>query len=231
MNSIKKYLVLLIACCAGILVLNKPVMANSFKDATPGMPCRISAIGDSITYSYSYADYFNNQPQYTVKNFARCGTQVAGEYEESFVKRTLNLTTESDIILIMGGTNDFCGYNYIYNPIGSVSDFRIDTFCGAYNMMIHNLRLANPMSKIVILTPIKRYDGMNVNPAGSNIVNYVEAVKAVAAKNELLCIDLYNNPACDFIASGQLTDGLHPSVTGQQIMGGQIQSALIAAGY
>ena len=227
----KKLLILLSLC--GVITIGSSVSAkaNTFTDATAEMPCRITAIGDSITYPYSYATVFDSMPEFQVKNFAACGTQVAGEADHSFVNRTKLLYLDSDIILIMGGTNDFCGYMYANNPIGSIIDDDITTFCGAYNTMIKNLREHNPMSKIVLITPIKRIDEAYVNEAGHTLVDYVNAVKYIARRNGLKYIDLYNNPVCDFTQNGLLIDGLHPSREGQQIMAKEIHDQLVSFKY
>jgi len=229
---IMKKLLAILALCSLIIIINtSDVKANTFTDATAENPCRITAIGDSITYPYSYADVFNSMPEYQVKNFAACGTQVAGKEDHSFVNRTKLLYLDSDIILIMGGTNDFCGYMYVNNPIGTIEDDGIETFCGAYNTMIKNLKQHNPMSKIVLLTPIKRVDETYINDYGFRLVDYVNAVMAIAKHNDLKCIDLYNDPACDFTQNGLLIDGLHPSRDGQRIMAGEINYCLKAFKY
>lgn len=227
----KKIFTILTIFIIAVIGFVNPVKAGVFSDATVEKPCKIAAIGDSITYPYSYAEFINSMPEYQVKNFAMCGTQVAGEREDSFVNRTKLMYVESDIILIFGGTNDFCGFNYIHNPIGNIDDTEITTFCGAYNTMIKNLKQHNPMAKIVLLTPLKRMDMYNVNADGFVLENYVNAVKAVAGHNGLDCIDLYNDPACDFLANGLLIDGLHPNRTGQQIIAGEISHYLTLKNY
>ena len=201
-----------------------------YSEATAERPYKITAIGDSITYSNTYAAIIDSLPQCIVNNLGVSGTQVAGEIEHSFVNRTKSLKTDSDLILIFGGTNDYRGAYDAQNNIGSLEDTDIVTFCGAYNTMITNLKKNNPNSKIVLITPIRRSYDYEENRYGYSLESYAKAVKYIAMKNELPCIDLYNNEKCDFRYDGHLIDGLHPNYEGHEIIANEILKALVQAG-
>lgn len=205
-----------------LFILVNPTYAKTFSESTAENPYKITAIGDSITYSATYAAILDKLDNCTVENLGWCGTQVAGKADHSFVNRTRNLKTDSDMILILGGTNDYRGVNDLQNDIGAENSKDIRTFYGAYNTLIKNLRKNNPYAKIVIVAPIKRCYGYELNRYGYSLANYAQAAQIVAMNNGLDFIDLYNDKNCDFTENDLLIDGLHPNQDGHKIIADEI---------
>ena len=228
-----KKFVLALMCFISTISISANVKAQPLVTATPEKPCVISAVGDSITYSTTYAAVLDMRPEITVKNYGLCASQVAGIDETSFVNRTKKEKFKSDIILIFGGTNDYLGNMAMCNPMGAPDDEDISTFFGAYNTMVKNIKKNNPKSKIVLITPIRR-KGMDAkNDYGLTLNHYVLATQMVADRNSVACIDLFNNERCDLTTFGSdhLIDGLHPTLEGHTILAETIFQALLDLGY
>lgn len=246
MNKLFKFTISLFTFIFILNISNSKVFAKSFLEATPENPYTISVIGDSISFEPSYTTILNTNPLINVTTDAIGGTRVAGkENASNFVNRTKYVRYNSDLILIFGGTNDYFGLG-ISSPIGDATSTDIDTFYGAYNAMIKNLKLNNPNSKIVLITPIRRMEDENLNIYGCNLFNYAYAVQDIALSNGLMCIDLFNNKECDFINNKYrlngvninfstyaktksltlknelIPDGLHPSWEGHKIIADEL---------
>ena len=107
----------------------------------------------------------------------------------AFVNRYLNTPADCDLITIMGGTNDAtykCG-----DGIGELGTLNTNTFIGAYCTIIEGLLERNPAVRIMLFTPPRCYTAQGVlNP---HLAAYVEAVKSIAERYDLPCLDLYNN--------------------------------------
>lgn len=227
-------LIIVVATCAILITTPSTVLAAPLHEATPENPCVISAIGDSITYSMTYAAVLDMLPEITVNNYGISATQVAGDAEHSFVNRTAKEKFKSDIILILGGTNDYMGDGAMCNPLGTPDSDDITTFFGAYNTMIKNIKKNNPKAQIVLITPLKRVGFDNKNAYGFALRHYALATQMIAQSNDVACIDLFNNDRCDFTdytKSNLLIDGLHPTIKGHTIIATAIYQSLIELGY
>lgn len=223
-----KKIISFLLCIIIVLQANSTVFAKPLNKATEKKPCVISAIGDSITYAQTYAAVLDMLPEINVKNYGICATQVAGLADSSFVNRTKNVRFNSDYILVFGGTNDYMGDKAMCNPLGMPDSTDTITYFGAYNAMIKNLKKYNPKSKIVIVTPIRRKNWDMPNDYGLGLQHYALATKMIAEQNGLPCIDLFNEPSCDFTGTDILIDGIHPSIKGHTVIATVIYQQLYA---
>lgn len=222
---IKKLLTVAAAFIVSVMLVS-PVKAQTLTGATALEPYTISFVGDSITYPPSYASVIAELPQINVKNYGVGASQVGGMNGESFFGRTFGVNFGSDLIVIFGGTNDYLCWKES-TPLGAYDSVDVKTFCGAYNIMISNMQQANPGTKIVLMTPIRRSDEYVSNVYGLMLSDYVNAVKLVAQHNKLQCIDLYSNPTCNLVARGLLSDGVHPSIQGHQVLADEVLKSLV----
>jgi len=227
MKLLSKISVLLLSSFILISSIETDVYAKSFSKATEKSPCVISAIGDSITYSNTYAAVLDSLPEIVVNNYGMSATQVAGLADHSFVNRTKNMKFKSDIILIFGGTNDYMGKDAMCNPLGMPDSDDITTFFGAYNTMIKNIKKNNPKSRIILVTPIKRLYWDEPNAYGLNLSHYALATQMVANSHNLECIDLFNIQNCDFTGTDKLLDGIHPNASGHVSIASTIYQYLV----
>ena len=142
-----------------------------------------------------------------------------GMDHEPLVTRYQNIP-DTDLIFIFMGTNDFGRAT----PLGSVEDREDVSFQGAMNKVLDEVKKAHPESKIILLTPIIRFD-KNVNGLGYTLDDYIAAIKEVAEKQEVLVID--NNALTkDSLPEGVFADTVHPDKFGHQILAGAIKTWL-----
>lgn len=211
-----------------LLIINVQVYAKTIAEATEKNPYKIVALGDSITYPVSYASYIDLLPNVSVDNQGVPGSQVAGPNAESYLNRAKKIKFyNADLVLIMGGTNDYCAYSTLAKDIGMYDSHDTNTFCGAYNDIIGRIKRSNKNAKIVLLTPTRGKGGASdyVNIYGYTLENYANAVKLIAMNNGVYCIDLYHEEDLDFTDPAKdnlLKDPIHPSLEGHKAISEKI---------
>ena len=212
---------------------------------------KIACLGDSITEGvnangwqwHRYIDkwFKNNGTETTIVNLGIGGTSVCTssyvtESLKPFVNRIATIPVDADVAIIFGGTNDW-GNNA---TLGTVSDTGTETFYGAYKYMLEWLAVNRPNTKVITITPLKRYfrDGGTVwhnaqttpNNKGQLLQDYVNAVKEVSKMYAVPCVDLHNesglNPEIEVVRNKFMPDGLHPNEVGSEKMYGMILDKL-----
>jgi len=148
----------------------------------------------------------------------------------------------ADMIFIFMGTNDY-GHE---TPLGTIEDSEDVSFYGAWNVIIPEIQEMHPDSKIILITPTRRY-GFGVstssgepftfdylpNGKGHSLPDYVNAIKDIAAKYSLKLIDLYSLLGSKLDASDEniktlyMPDGLHPNSFGHKLIADTIEDWLI----
>lgn len=126
----------------------------------------------------------------------------------------------TDLIFIFMGTNDFSHET----PLGTTADTTDISLCGAMNLCIDSIQQAHPESRIILLTPIIRYD-MGPNAIGLKLEDYVKTVQDVAQAQQLPVIDLHSLTK-DSLPEGLFSDKVHPDKYGHQILAGAIKTWL-----
>lgn len=199
----------------------------------------ISCLGDSITQGVgnediSWADYLTEHMSVNVQKYGVAGSTVsiAQGKTDSFVER-VDQITDSDIILVFGGINDF---NHGH-PLGEENSTDPSTFFGALNSIICTLQNRFPEAEIVFITPMKAsgFKGYpnwkEHNDAGYPLKAYRDAIITVAEHHSVFVIDLYAEsgltPDIPQIKKRMLPDGLHPSKSGYQKIARKISHALL----
>lgn len=204
---------------------------------------KIACLGDSITEGvnangwqwHRYIDkYFKeNGVETTIVNLGIGGTSVCtSSYVtaslQPFVNRLNTIPTDTDVIVIFGGTNDW-GNNA---TLGTISDTGSSSFYGAYKYMLEWFAINRPNAKILTITPLKRYFRGNTttwvnaqttrNNKGQLLQDYVRAVKEVSEMYAIPCVDLHNesglNPVLEIVRTKYMGDGLHPTAEGNKKM-------------
>lgn len=189
----------------------------------------INILGDSITYgdalpdvslAYSYliAARLGNV---TCNNYGHNASAIGGATNVArFLDRYVAMSRDADLVLVLGGTNDYAGYNAMGVPLGSPGDVTADSFYGSLNLMMCGLRQMYPDGRIVFLTPLRRAGYDRNNHSGYNLNQYVTAIREMAAFYGISVIDLFDEPTFDFNVHSQnyLVDGLHPDATGHFLL-------------
>ena len=190
---------------------------------------KINVLGDSITYGDKLSDRTLAFPNVvsakcgavTLNNYGWNGSSVAGPHPDRFIDRYPGMERDANLILVLGGTNDYGGYNEPGTPIGALGDRTRDTFHGGLHLMMCGLKQMYPDSEIVFMTPLRRVGYMRKNKNGYYLNQYVTAIQEEAAFWGIRVIDLFNEPELDFSSKQAvyLTDGLHPNGTGHALLG------------
>ena len=132
-------------------------------------------------------------------------------------------------MVIFGGTND---YGHGDAPFGEEGDRTPETFIGACHYLFKRALERFPEARIVVLTPVHRYEEDKPDMKGRTLGEYVEVIRSVADKYSLPVIDLWARsgiqPEIDVIREKYCPDGLHPNDLGHERMADVIEAGLIA---
>lgn len=193
----------------------------------------VSFLGDSITYGAyadeSYADYFGELVDAdVVNNYGICSNELctSGTEDNAMVERYSEIASDSDLIFVCGGENDW----WHSATLGELGDDTEDTYYGALEVLMTNLEEEYPDAEIVFATPPKCNRTGNVeqeNENGDTLEDFANAVLEVAAEHGITVIDFYHADECDFTAGAYdngvvetdyLVDGVHPTDLGHEIL-------------
>lgn len=191
-----------------------------------------TSIVDSST-PYTYQKWVSEQLGLVMYNHASSGSRT----RSSLYRKNTNLDehiTASDFITIDHGTNDF----KIETPLGSISDTptpyatmksaaynensdTTGTFYADLKSVIEYIYSIKPSARIMLVTPIKRTQpsatGTETNSLGFKLVDYSNAIKAIAELYSLPCLDNYNTSGFNLnTIPVWTTDGLHPTEWAQK---------------
>jgi len=192
----------------------------------------MNVLGDSITGNPIYTtkfyhDYLKEMFGLSlVRNYGIGGSTVAklaDDTNNSMALRYTEMDNDADIILVFGGTNDSYE-NRI--PIGTMADRTVETYYGAWHVLLSGLIEKYPEKTIVAITPLQRDT--------AEIVNYIQPVKDVAAYYSIPCLDLYNGgglyAGSETIRNKYMPDGLHPNAEGHRIIADKMAGFLLGSG-
>lgn len=193
---------------------------------------KIIFLGDSITAGVGasstekrYSDVFM---QMTVMeksvNYGISGTRIAKQHKiedqyrdtHSFAERFHEMDKDADIVVVFGGTNDYCHGDAAF---GSLENRTPDTFCGAVHFLMQGLLKKYPEATILFMTPLHRENETIPNPTTGKILkDYVDMIKKIAEQYSIPVLDLYAT-ACIFPDIEEhkkkfCPDGLHPNDAG-----------------
>ena len=206
-----------------------------------------SFLGDSITYGAKttkiYHQYLKELVGFsTCNNYGVDGASVTNHYS-GICTRYNNVASNSDIIFIFGGTNDF----YYNKPLGEwytlsgttrTLNKDVSTFRGALAEICDGLITKFPTKQIILMTPIHR-DRLNrqqtdleANESGLYLDDYVECVKEAGKIFGIPVIDLngesglYPMNTENANAYFHADDKLHPNANGHLKIAKVIQGKL-----
>jgi len=204
----------------------------------------IACLGDSITEAANLSDR-EDYKQYSyparlkeqlgageVVNLGIGGSSIGRYWENAFVDRYREIPEDTDLILIMGGTND--GFCMNQEELGTMDERKERTFIGDLDELLKGLKENYPDAKIVLVTPlpnvlhdILRKERDYLLPQ-STIVN---AMKALAMEYEIPVIDLYNSNILDThdaaVIYNYMPDGVHCNEAGYTLLAEHLAAELI----
>lgn len=206
-----------------------------------------SFLGDSITYGAKttkiYHQYLKELVGFsTCNNYGVDGASITN-HSNGICTRYNNVASDSDIIFIFGGTNDF----YYNKPLGEwytlsgttrTLNKDMTTFRGALAVICDGLITKFPTKQIVLMTPIHRdrlrnqQTDLEANASGLYLDDYVKCVKEAGRIFGIPVIDLngesglYPMNTENANAYFHTDDKLHPNANGHLKIAKVIQGKL-----
>ncbi|TCL58943.1 lysophospholipase L1-like esterase [Kineothrix alysoides] len=205
---------------------------------------KIACLGDSLTAG----DNMNDLEDYSkyaypsvlksilnaeeVYNLGIGGSSYGRYWDEAFVDRYKEIPEDSDIILVMGGTND--GFAASIDELGNINERKSRTFYGDVDELMRGLKENYPDVKIIFATPLPNIlQDYLMSQRGYLLPQnvFTNAVKELAAEYGIDVIDLYNSNILDThdsqIISAYMPDGVHGNPAGYQILAEHFASEII----
>lgn len=189
----------------------------------------LSTFGDSITEQNKWQPIVVSELGFIKhNNCGKAGTRVSGTSDNAMWQdsRINEIPNESNVILFMGGTND-----WVQNvPLGTLDSKDTNTFYGALNTIYDKLICRFPNAKIIFMsTTFAMYPNPKVFHDKTGLVNnlglmntdYGRAIINVASAKKLPFIDLTNSVWDKKNISAYVTDDgalIHPNTEGGKKM-------------
>lgn len=202
---------------------------------------KINFLGDSITHGQCASDpelcyvslFRKKYPDAVIRNYSVPGSCISDKClwgVESFYDRADKMDPDADLVVVFGGTNDYC----CCCPPGQWGDRTPDTYYGACWALFDKLLRKYHGKWIVIATPLHRLneDGTicEDRPMVAPLWDYVKVMKETAAYFGFPVIDLFSTsgiqPNIDYIRETYTVDGLHPNDAGHALLFERMDAAL-----
>lgn len=220
---------------------DKKLIAESRTDFSE---MKIACLGDSITAAANLESMEDYQ-QYAypaqlqkilgageVVNLGIGGSSIGRYWENAFVDRYREIPGDTDLIIVMGGTNDgFCMHE---EEFGTMEERKENTFIGDLDELMRGLKENYPDATVVFVTPLPNVLHDMLRKERSELLpqsRLVGAMKQMAAEYEIPVIDLYNSNILDShdaaIIYNYVPDGVHCNPAGYKILAEHFAAELI----
>lgn len=205
---------------------------------------KIACLGDSITQAANLEGMEDYQ-QYSyptklaeilgaeeVVNLGIGGSSIGRYWQDAFVDRYMDIPEDTDLILVMGGTNDgFCLHR---ENVGNFEERSPRTLIGDLDELMRGLKENYPDAEVVFVTPLPNvlHDILRKDrPELMSQRVIVDSMIALAKEYEFDVIDLYDSNLLDShdaaVISNYMPDGVHCNPDGYQILAEHIAADLI----
>ena len=170
----------------------------------------ITVIGDSISTG-GYPGILGTMTGATIVNNSTSGITLTS----GIVPKVQELTGESDLIIVFGGTND---YWHKGTEIGNSESTGSSTYYGALKTILSTLKENHSESEYLFVFP---YDQtFSGNPSSTDfgkgtLDDFRAAFIEFCTQNDVNYVDLGET---DFDCAQHTSDGVHPNTTGHQII-------------
>ena len=185
---------------------------------------KITFLGDSITCGVGatnqaterYSTVLSTMLGATENNMGNSGWVIAtGGVRNSQLQNVSKIPKDSDIVIVMLGTNDQNLGNSTQYMLGKDGDTSTTTEWGAAEAMCKQLAeiFKGTDTKVIICTPPiqKGYSNDRKNSAGYSLRDISNVLMTCAKRHGLLYADLN---ACGYLTDSDMADGLHPNTSG-----------------
>ncbi len=204
----------------------------------------IACLGDSITQA-SNLENMEDYQQYayptklkeilgaeSVTNLGIGGSSIGRYWDNAFVDRYKEIPKDTDLIIVMGGTND--GFCLTQEELGTVKERKPKTFIGDLDELMRGLKADYPDATIVFATPLPNVLHDMLKKERDYLlpqIILVNAIKYLAKEYEIPVIDLYNSNILDThdaaVIYNYMPDGVHCNPSGYTILAEHFAAELI----
>lgn len=205
---------------------------------------KIACLGDSITEA-SNLERLENYKELSypaamekalgareVYNLGIGGSSIGRYWADAFVDRYQEIPQDTDLILVMGGTND--GFCASMVEFGTPAERKSRTFWGDLNELMDGLAADYPYAEVIFLTPLPNglHDYLKKDhPYLISQEKYAQVIMQLASEHDMEVIDLYNSNILDGHdkdnALHLMPDSVHPNVEGYRILGEHVAAEII----
>lgn len=204
---------------------------------------KIACLGDSITEAanlleepdyekYPYPKRLSELLDADVQNLGIGGSSYGRYWYEPFCERYQQIDEDTDIIIVMGGTND--GYCLHEDMIGSFEECEPKTLYGDIDELFAGLKENYPNAEIFVATPMPNLLHDVLRKERPELLPETVVVNAVleeAEKHDLKVIDLYNSNFFDShdadVVSEFIPDSVHPNPDGYEVLAKHLAAEMI----
>lgn len=205
---------------------------------------KIACLGDSITAAanlegeedyqrYSYPARLKELlGAEEVYNLGIGGSSIGRYWSDAYVDRYQEIPEDTDIIIVMGGTND--GFCVSEKEFGSLEERAYRTFCGDLDELMRGLRESYPSAEIFFATPLPNVLQDYLMSERDYLLpqqRFVDVIIALAKEYDYDVIDLYNSNILDShdanVIADYVPDGVHGNHEGYQIMAEHFAAELV----
>lgn len=205
---------------------------------------KIACLGDSITAAANL-DGEEGYQQYAyparlkellgaqeVYNLGIGGSSIGRYWSDAYVDRYQEIPEDTDIIIVMGGTNDaFCASD---KEFGNPEERAYRTFCGDLNELMKGIKEKYPDAEVFFATPLPNVLQDYLMKEREYLLpqrKFADTIKGMAEEYGYEVIDLYNSNILDShdanIVADYMPDGVHGNHDGYQILAEHFASELI----
>lgn len=204
----------------------------------------ITCLGDSITEAANLSNTEDYQ-QYSypsrlkellnaesVTNLGIGGSSIGRYWENAFVDRYKEIPEDTDLILVMGGTND--GFCMSDKDIGTMEERKAGTFIGDLDELMRGLRENYPEAEIVFVTPLPNVLHDMLKKERDYLLPQsvlVNIIIQLATEYDIPVIDLYNSNILDThdaaVIYNYMPDGVHCNPKGYSVLAEHLAAELV----
>ena len=199
---------------------------------------KICAYGDSVTEQNKWQSFVSSYFNCSFYNRGVGGTTVtqvnSSTNHMSGDTRIETIPTDSDLVLVFGGHNDWSSASINMGDIKTDALSESTSFKSAFALMLKKIQTRCPNAKIITMTPVGgRTEEASINQDKQFYIrdlcmtDFANAVKEVSAYYGIPCIDINANSGINTLNhTTYIADLIHPNLEGGKLIANEVINGL-----